>query len=186
MNIKKLSKMLPCYFMLFLFGSILPTSCVKRNVFQTLTGEQYRYWHYIAGRISKGKEVESDTVLFGRIDSIFLFDDSLYYPWCRGEQFIVYFDKYNRYVQYNKIDGDFVECDIDNDWYTPSWKLLNDSMFIISRDTCKIISLSEKRILLYRKTRIDTMEAVDYKDVPKSARRYRKPLEHQSNKPFFL
>ena len=133
-------------------------SCEKKSLPEVLTGGSYRYWLFLDGKSLSPLDSAYNASRATRQDSLPLH---------------VYFDLSKRFFVYF---GDYETVDY---YYTHKWEIANDSLLEIFHRNYVVKEYDDERILLEFKSRgsgeiiVDTMEAIDLKDVPKEYRKYR-------------
>lgn len=133
-------------------------SCVKKTLFEVLTGGSFRYWLFLVGR--------SPSPLDSTYNAFRATHQNLWH---------VYFDKNGIFILYL---GDYDNIDCYNTYR--KYKIVNDSIIEIFDRKYVVKKLNNDKILLYSKmpitecTVVDTLEAIDAKDVPRKYRKYRK------------
>ena len=131
-------------------------SCAKKkSLREVLTNNSYRYWRYT-------EEISPCAA------------DSFYNKFhrTRTDSCILYFDKTGLFLFYLGDFEDLQHCHI------PRWELINDSTIYFFDSDIKIKEYSNDKIFLYEKLNsgtvvVDTLKAIDIKDIPKKYRKYR-------------
>lgn len=151
LNIKKYCKIL------FLLTIVLMESCVTKTLPEVLTGGSFRYWLFIDGISSSPA------------DSVYNLNRTT-----RKDSFQLYFDKTGLFMVYF---GDYKSFDY---YYTPKWKITNDSILEILHRDYVVKQVLDNQVLISTKIPktgsvvVDTLEAIDINEVPKEYRKYRK------------
>lgn len=146
------------YKILLLLVALLMVSCEKKSLSEVLTGGSFRYWLYLDGKSPSSLDSAYNASRATRQDSLPL---------------RVYFDLSKRFFVYF---GDYKTVDY---YYTHEWKITNDSLLEIFHRNYVVKEHDDERILLEFKSKgsgeliVDTMEAIDLKDVPIEYRKYR-------------